>query len=58
MILDLINGTLSFNVNNINQGIAYKNITKNNNIKYRMAVYTYHTGDSMTLINYSKQYKK
>ncbi len=54
MVLDLSSGgNLYFIVNNVDQGIAYKNIDRGNNIKYRMAV-SYNNGNVVTLISYSK----
>eukprot|EP01084_Bolivina_argentea_P058745 107246_1 len=52
MILDLSTGHLSYSVNNIDQGIAYK-IKQHDNIQYRLAVFTWDQGDSVTLIDYN-----
>ena len=51
MILDLSKLQMKFKKNNIDQGVAYKNIAKNK--KYRLAICTLYDGDSVSIINYS-----
>ena len=50
MTLDLESAKLSFTVNN-QQSIAFENVTKNNQLKYRMAV-ALHRKDMVTLMQY------
>ena len=58
VIVNLSKAEISFTVNDKNQGVAYSNITKRDDIKYRLAVYTYKTNESVTLLDYSVKYEK
>ena len=40
MIIDFNKRTISFNVNDLNQGIAYYDIKQSDDIEYRFAVYS------------------
>ena len=53
MIVNLSKQTISYAVNNKNQGIAFSKIKKDNNTIYRLAAYIFDPGDSITLLNYS-----
>ena len=51
-IIDFNKKTISFQINDKDQGIAYKNIQTNEKINYRFAVCTADVDDSVTLLNY------
>ena len=46
---------LSFSVNNVNQGIAFENIKKSENIKYRLMVSLFYKESFVEIINFYKQ---
>ena len=53
--LDLKLGQLSFSVNDVNQGIAFENIKKNQDIQYRLVVSLFYVGASVEIINFHKK---
>ena len=57
MQLDLFNSTISFYVNDRFKGIAFDDIKKGENIRYKLAVMLAKSGDSCTIIEYSEVIK-
>eukprot|EP01084_Bolivina_argentea_P259110 437096_1 len=53
--LDLEKGHIRFSVNNIDQGIAYDNVIKNDNIQYKLLVCLTFTEDSIELIQFQQR---
>ena len=52
MELNLPESVLKFWVNDEYQGIAYNDIVKNNETKYKLGVYIYCRGDAVKLISF------
>ena len=55
MTLNLKNADLRFSVNDVSKGIAFENIEKGDDIKYRMFVSMYGENDSVEILNFSKK---
>eukprot|EP01084_Bolivina_argentea_P008730 16335_1 len=52
MILNLSTSTLSFEINDKPQGIAFDNIVKGKDIKYKIAVSAWNNSDSVSIIDF------
>ena len=46
--------TLTYYKNNKSMGVAYRNIVKGKNIKYKLAVYMYWKNNAVSILNYSE----
>ena len=51
LLLNLKNGTIEFEVNEVSQGIAFDNIQKGDDIKYKFVVSLWNNKDSLTVID-------
>ena len=52
MHLNLKNGQLTYFINDLNQGIAFNNISQGKDITYRLAITLYGTGASVQILNF------
>ncbi len=55
ILLDLKKDEIKFSINDIDQGIAYKNIKKDKNIKYRLMVSLCLLGAVVEIVKFSKK---
>ena len=55
MELNLSTGTIIYYINDESQGIAFKDIEKGDDIKYKLAVELYNDEDSCTIISHSEE---
>ena len=54
IVLNLENVTIKFYKNDIDLGIAYENIQKSKDLKYKLAVYLHWRQDSVSIINFEQ----
>eukprot|EP01084_Bolivina_argentea_P016274 30484_1 len=55
ILLDLFKATISFSLNDIDQGIACNSIKQDSNVKYRLMVSMYGVNDSANILHFSRK---